>query len=609
MKIPFKRVAALMLLVSYSAFAVELDPIIVTATGTAQTVDESLASTTVITRADIERRQAVSLPEMLRGVPGLALTNNGGLGKTTSVFLRGTESDHVLVLIDGIRVGSVTLGTTAFQDLPIDQIERIEIVRGPRASLYGSDAIGGVIQIFTRKGTDELKPSFAVSGGTHDTYKVSGALSGGYDAGWFNLSVSHLDTEGFNACQGAPFPPGGGCFTFEPDDDGFRSTSGSARLGYRFDNGLEVEANFLHAEGHNEFDGTVFSGNEGDFLQQVLGGSVRYSPLSFWDTTVKAGRSRDESKIFFNGADVDTFDSERIQVTWQNDFSLYSDHLLTTGLDFYEDSVESTQAFAVDSRYNIAGFGQYQGRFENIDWIFGTRYDENEQFGGQVTGNVAMGYLLENGIRLSASWGSAFKAPTFNELYFPGFGNPQLDPEESWSAEVGIAGKHAGINWSINSYYTEIDELITFDSVTFSPMNIGKALIYGVELSASVRIIGWDIATNFSYIDHENREDGANKGNLLPRRPNETFQLDVDRSFGRFTVGTTVYAAGRRFDDIANNQRLGGFVIVDLRANVEVIADLFIEGRVTNLLNKEYETANMFNQDGSNFMIGLRYSP
>ena len=407
------------------------------------------------------------------------------------------------------------------------------------------------------KAVIELKPSFAVSGGTHSTYKVSGALSGGYEVGWFNLSVSHLTTEGFNACQGAPFPPGDGCFTFEPDDDGYRSTSGSARLGYRFDNSLEVEANFLHAEGQNEFDGTAFSGNEGDFLQQVLGGSVHYSPLFFWDTTIRAGRSRDESKVFFNGADVDTFDTERIQVTWQNNFSPHADHLLTAGLDFYEDSIESTQSFPVDSRYNIAEFGQYQGGFESFDWLFGARYDDNEQFGGQVAGNVALGYFLDNGVRLSASWGSAFKAPTFNELYFPGFGNSQLDPEESWSVEGRIAGKHAGVNWSINSYYTKIDELITFDSVTFSPVNIGKSEIYGVELSVTVRIMEWDFATNFSYIDHKNREDGANKGNLLPRRPNETFQLDVDRSFGRFSLGTTVYAAGRSFDEYSQPTTFG----------------------------------------------------
>lgn len=253
------------------------EPIIVTATRTARTVDETLASVTVITREEIERRQVQSAQEVLRGVPGLGIANTGGLGKTTSVFLRGTESDHVLVLIDGIRVGSATLGTTQFQLIPIDQIERIEIVRGPRASLYGSEAIGGVIQIFTRKGGGALRPQFRAGGGSHATYQLAGGISGG-DHGWFNLGASRIDTSGFNACSSTPAQRRG-CFTFEPDDDGYTNNAGSARLGYRFENGLELDARLLHAEGNNEFDGR--SVNEEGYVQQAVSGQIRFSPTAF----------------------------------------------------------------------------------------------------------------------------------------------------------------------------------------------------------------------------------------------------------------------------------------------------------------------------------------
>lgn len=466
--------------------ATELDQIIVTATRTARTADETLASVTVITREEIDRRQATSVQEVLRGVPGLGVANSGGLGKATSVFLRGTNSDHVLVLVDGIRIGSATLGTAAFQDIPIDQIERIEVVRGPRSSLYGSEAIGGMIQIFTRKGGGAFKPSFSAGGGSHTTYKLSGGVSGGDERGWYNVSASHLDTRGFNACNGLPFPPGGGCFTSEPDDDGYRNSAGSARAGYRFENGVELEGHLLHAEGKNEFDGSFV--NQSDFVQQAVSGKLRFSPVANWDVTLLGGRSLDESENFLNGASMSVFDTERVSASLQNDITLVVNHLLTVGFDYYNDLVDSSEAFAVTSRDDKAGFAQYQGAFDGHDVVLGIRRDDNEQFGGRTTGNVAWGYTFGPGLRLTAAWGTAFKAPTFNQLFFPGFGNPNLKPEDSESWEVGASGRIAKLRWSLNSYYTQIDDLIAFDATTFASANIAEAQILGLEASASTTL-------------------------------------------------------------------------------------------------------------------------
>jgi vitamin B12 transporter len=588
----------------------ELEPIIVTATRTAQTADEALASVTVITRDEIERRQVQSVQEVLRGVPGLQISNNGGLGKETSAFLRGTNSSHLLVLIDGIRVGSATLGKTALQLIPIDQVERIEIVRGPRASLYGSEAVGGVIQIFTRKGGGALRPRFSAGGGSHATYQLAGGISGGGDHGWFNLGASRIDTRGFNACSSTVAQPGG-CFTFEPDDDGYSNNAGSARFGYRFENGLDLDARLLQAEGHSEFDGSFE--NQGNFVQQVVSGQIRYSPAAFWDVTVLGGRSLDESETF--KADIpgkNVFDTERQSALLQNDFTLAPGHLLTVGLDYYNDLIESSEDFAETSRDNKAGFAQYQGYVTALDWVLGVRHDDNEQFGGEWTGNVGLGYSFGPPLRLTAGWGRAFKAPSFNDLFLPDFGDPNLDPETSQSAELGASGTIGPIGWSLNGYYTVLDDLITFRPDPTSRFgiraaNVDEARILGLEAVATTQVWGWDVAANLSLIDPENR--GTNKGNVLPRRAEQMFRLDLDRAFGRFTAGLTVYGVGRRFDDLANTRRLAGYVLVDLRAGVEVYKDLFLEGKIDNLLDKEYETADFFNQDDTTLFVTLRYQP
>ncbi|CAI8792359.1 TonB-dependent vitamin B12 receptor [Methylocaldum szegediense] len=587
-----------------------LDTITVTATRTERSVEESLASVTVIDRDEIERRQAQSVQDVLRGVPGLSVTNNGGLGKNTSVHLRGTESGHVLVLIDGVRAGSATSGAMAFQDIPIDQIERIEIVRGPRSSLYGSETIGGVIQIFTRKGGKGLRPYVSFGAGSHSMYKATGGISGGDDRVWYSLNGSRLETRGFNACAGRPFNlGGGGCFTRQPDDDGYRNTSGSARAGYRFDNGLEIEGNLLHAEGDNEFDGTTQ--NRSTFVQQMVGGSLRYSPLEFWTTSLRAGRTLDESDNFFDRQFSSSFNTQRVNVTWQNDFALAEGHLFTLGLDYYNDQVSGTTDYAVDSRDDKAGFAQYQLTMGGFDAVAGVRVDDNEQFGVQPTGNVALGYGFENGIRLTGSWGSAFKAPSFNELYFPGFGNPELAPENSESWEIGASGEIWNVAWALNGYHTEIEDLIATicGPARCFPENLNRARILGLEAQASTRIWGFDIAANVSLIDPENLSEGPDKGNRLPRRAQTMFRFDLDRAIGPVRVGTTVYGEGRRFDDAANTQRLAGYVTVDLRASVDLYRGLSVEGRVANLLNKHYQTARFYNQDDLNFFVTVRYAP
>jgi len=591
-----------------------LPDIIVTATRTEQEADKSLASVTVITREDIEKKQFLSVQGALLGVPGLNVTNTGGLGKDSSVFMRGTNADHVLVLIDGVRAGSATTGTMAFQDLPIDQIDRIEIVRGPRSSLYGSEAIGGVIQIFTRKGGGSgLKPFLTLGGGTYDTYHASAGIAGGNEQGWFNLSGAEIYTGGINACQGRPFSEGGGgCFTFEPDHDGYSNTSGSARAGWRFDNGVEIEGNLMQAAGSNEFDGSF--ANRSQTMQQVIGGKLRFSPLDYWKSTLRAGTTADMLNNYLGKVMVSRFDTRRITANWQNDISFAKDHLFSLGFDYYHDEVSSTEAYTATSRDDKAGFLQYQGLIKGHSLELAVRHDNNQQFGGKTTGNAAWGYSFGDPLRLSASYGTAFKAPSFNELYWPASpffsGNPNLRPESSQSVEVGAKGRLAELDWAVNGYYTKIDDMIVFDSTTLKPENIAKADIFGMETRLSAHLFGIDINANLSLVDPTNQESGPNQGNVLPRRAQQMFQLDLERRFfDKLRLGLTVNQEGRRYDDLANTVRLHGFATVGIRASYEVYQDVVLEGRAANLFNEHYQTANLYNQMGTNLLLSLSYRP
>lgn len=575
------------------------DEIVVTATRTSQTPDGALASTTVITRKDIERSQAVSVQDLLQGLPGVSIANNGGPGKATSVLLRGTNSDHVVVLIDGIKVGSATLGTASFQDFPVAQIERIEVVRGPLSSLYGSEAIGGVIQIFTRKGGGALTPSASVMLGSYNTRQVSANLSGGGENSWINLGLSQLETDGFNAKKGAAGAP-----PTEPDKDGYRNSSLNLRTGYRFNPGSEIDFHLLHAQGHNDFDGTP---NQGNFVQQAVGMSLKHQASERWSLILSAGQDQDNSDNLLNGAFFSRFNTRRNTLSWQNDLTLTPDHLFTLGLDRQEDNVSSTKLYTVTSRDNTGLFAQYQGRSGKQDFKLSMRRDNNSQFGAHTTGNAAWGRALMDDLRVTLAYGTAFKAPTFNQLYYPGFGNPNLNPERSRSLEAGLSGKVGSGRWSLNAFETRVVDLIGFDGTT-NPAN-ASARIRGLEAITSLRLADWDTRLNLILQDPENRSNTANQGKVLNRRAEQSLRLDLDRDFGPYRMGTTLRAEGRRYDNLANTTKLAGYGLVDLRAEYRLSKDLRLQARVENLLDKDYETVYLYNQPSRSLFVTLLYQP
>ncbi|HBC58117.1 MAG TPA: TonB-dependent vitamin B12 receptor [Gammaproteobacteria bacterium] len=602
--------AVLLLLTPQLAITNTLDPVIVTATRVAQTADDTLSSVTVISREQIVQQQAQSIQDLLRGVAGLDISNNGGLGKTSSLFLRGSESDHLLVLIDGIKVGSASLGTTPFQDIPIEQIERIEIVRGPRSSLYGSEAIGGVIQIFTRKGTGAFTPNASISAGRYDTYSASTGLSGGTHKSWFHWNISSVDSKGFNACDGVLFPVPKGCFTNEPDKDGYRNISQSARMGYRFSNGLELEIRGLHTEGDNDYDGSFV--NESDTTLQLLGSSIRFSPSDIWHLTVNAGRNLDRSKNYKNDnlqgrIFQNRFSSERDLYSWQNDISLTNTQMISIGADHQNDEVGGTTTYAVTSRDNNGVFGQYQGSFGIHEIQFSLRWDDNEQFGEHLTEGLSWGYHLQKNRRMTVSYGSAFKAPSFNELYFPGFGNAELDPETSHTLEWSLTTNTSWGKWSVHTYESRVDDLISFDLTTFAAANLDQARIRGIETIVMTTFKGWELNLDLTLLDPKIDSDDTNDGNLLPRRSRQSMRISANRAVGSYIFGATIISVGERYNDLANTERLGGYSIIDLRTEYLLANNWRLQVRIENLFDKKYETADLFNQSGRNFNVALRY--
>jgi vitamin B12 transporter len=588
----------------------ELSPVIVTATRTAITVDDALSSVSVLTREDIERLQPVSLVDLLQGLPGVTFAQAGGLGQQSSLFLRGTNSSHTLLLIDGVRVGTVSAGIPAFEQLPLDQIERIEVVRGPRSSLYGADALGGVIQIFTRHGARHggVTPSLRLGGGSRGYADAQFGLSGGDTHAWYNLSVGGQYTDGINACRVGAATAFAGCFADEPDADAYRNRNALANAGYRWGNGAELAATWLRSASHVEFDGAPY-GNQHDNAQQVAGARLSFDPLTTWKVTVAAGQSRDDQRTYNDGVFVRYSNSRRQQASWQNDVSLADTQLLTLGVDWQQEHLSSDTAYLGDRRRDTGGYAQYMGSFGRHEVQFSVRHDDNQQFGGHTTGAAAWGYAFERGLKVTASWGSAFHAPTFNDLYFPyGSGNPNLKPETSRSAELGLAQQQAHWHWALNAYQTTIDQLILLDANYF-PRNLSRARIRGLEAQLGTELGGWRLASYLTLQRPVNRDGGANDGHWLPRRPQRSARLDLDRRFGAFGVGASLLAAGARYDDLANARRLGGYATTDLRASYAFAPGWQLEGRLANVFDRRYETVYYFNQPGRSWYLTVRYTP
>lgn len=347
-------------------------------------------------------------------------------------------------------------------------------------------------------------------------------------------------------------------------------------------------------------------------MQQAVGGRVRYAPTDALKLTASVGSSSDFSDAYYDGAYVSTYDTRRKQGALQADIAAGAG-LFTVGFDWQRDAIASSDNYDADSRIDRAAFAQWQQSFGTQSVQASLRRNDNSQFGGKTTGSLLWGWDVAEHLRLTASYGTAFKAPTFNELYYPDFGNPLLGPETSSSAELGLRGSYGWGTWTLRAFQTRIDDLIAYDAALVDaahpfgqPNNIDRARIRGVEAGYDTELAGWTVRSALTWLQPE-ADGGINQGNWLPRRARQSGRIDADRSFGAFGVGASLFGSGKRFDDLANTERLAGYGLLDLRVSYAVTADWKVSLTANNVFDRQYETARWYAQPGRNYLLTLRY--
>ena len=567
-----------------------LDSIVVTATLGPKTRGESDSSVTVIDEQAIERLQPQTFDELLAGQPGIDITSNGSFGKNTSVYTRGTGSESTVFLVDGIRLRSATSGSAAWQYFPPQMVERVEIVRGSRSNLYGADAVGGVIQAFTHSAETGHEGWVQAGGGNFNTQEYVAGAAGTEGRMKYSLSASHLETDGTAIVEGG-------------EDKGFRNTSALASVAHQFDSGGEAGVVLMRAQGNTEFEG-----GDTDFAIQTLGFKLDTPISDYWRSRILLAESIDEQDTRDEFGDS-TFDTKTRSARWENQISV-GRHEYILGGELLVDEVDSTTDFDEPSRTNAAVFGQALLNFGPTDFQLSLRADDNEAFGREETGAIAMGVDMDRNHRVRVSYSTSFRAPTFNDLYFPNFGNADLQPETAGSVELGIGGNYARWFWDAAIYQTDADDLIVFvfRDGRFAPFNVNEARIRGIELSAGLELEEWTVQAGASVTDPRDRETD----NRIRRRSAKQFRVDLDRDFGRVSLGTTVKGQGYRYDDAENEERLAGFVTWDLRAKWEIDSHWTTNLTVDNVLDREYATAQRFDGTayiaaGRTAMLTIRY--
>ncbi|HSE11537.1 MAG TPA: TonB-dependent receptor [Rudaea sp.] len=594
----------------------QLQPTIeVTATRVAETVDASLADISVITRPDIDASHAPDLIELLRLQAGIDVVRGGGAGEQTSIFVRGTNSNHVLVLIDGVRVASANTGAFAFENLPLDAVERIEIVRGPRASYWGSDAIGGVIQIFTRK-LDA--PHVAASYGSYRSADGSVGIGQWSDAGGFSVQFGARHVGGFSAtnagiCNGPDDPY---CI-YNPDDNGYHNRDIVARGAYRV-GAQTLSATVFRNEGGVSFDNGGASSSSGGVgytttLDQAVGANLEGPLTPDWNQRLSLGTSREDLDT---PAFADSFRSTREQAAWVNDVTLSTTQHIVAGADYSHDRgvALDTSGFgpSYDASRNDSGvFAGWHAQSGMLNSELSGRYDDNSAFGGALSGSGAIGWKATDELRLTASYGNAFRAPTLNELYSPGYGgyyagNPQLDPERSRTAEIGLDWRIDAANrLGVRAFSTRVHDLIDFaGGSTFEAINVAHAQIDGAELTHGLHRGIWSLDSGLTLQNPRDTDTGAR----LLRRPREKFSSVLTAAPGeRASAGVEFVWSGKRAD--YGDTTLGAYALVNLRASYALDAAWQIGARLENLFDRDYELVHGYNTAGRSVYATVTWQP
>jgi len=560
---------------------------LVTASRIEESARDTLASVSIIDRTAIELSQAPDLLELLRLQTGIDIVRSGPAGSQTSLFMRGTNSNHTLVLIDGVRVNSTNTGSLAWENLPLAQIERIEIVRGPRASFYGADAIGGVIQIFTREANRVMG---RLSYGSFGSKEVSASVGYHQENSAFSMTADWRESDGFSAQNENGF-------AYDPDKDGFNTWNVSLRGRYDISEGSSLRYSLLYTDNENEFDQGI-----SDSQQRVLGLSWNFCANCDLQQSVNLGYTKDNlnTQTVYGAT---TLSSDHLSADWQGRLDL-GQQQLTFGVDFDTESGYNRDNYN-NSRNNIAAYTGLDINTDLGDGQFALRLDKSSDYGSNFSGSAAWGLALGENVKLIASYGTAYRAPTMNELYSPGFfglfaGNPNLDAESSNSVELALRWDISDRqNLDVSLFSTRIDDLIAFAGEDFQAININRAAIEGLEAEYSIQTEIWQFTVNGTLQNTEDKSTGAD----LLRRPQQKFSLVLDRRWDNGAwLGAEVFYSGKREDFGAT---LASYSLLNLRAGMPLGRNFRLEGRVENALNEFYQPAFGFNAADRAYFISI----
>lgn len=572
--------------------AAKLEPIVVTASRNAESLAETLRDVTVLRGDTLDRSGVTDLTSALQSVAGIEVVAQGA-GATPSIFVRGGNSNQVLILIDGQRMGSSFSGLSALQHVPISQIDRIEIVRGPAASLYGADAVSGVIQIFTRRGAGLAA---SVKLGVQSSSDVSARAGVSGNGGSFSMAAHHRESRGFNAIVDPSD------FSFNSDRDGYRFSGAQLAGSLALTSAVTLDASALVARGNVQYDGGAGFDDRIKSNVHNLGATLNVRASSSWDSKVSVGQSVDQSEFLssFPGKYKTTQD----QAAWQNNWRLSAQTRTWSVLEWRKEKISALDPFAIDSRRTTsAAFG---GEFSGtaLKATASVRVDDSSQYDSRATANVGFAYAVARDWRVIVNAGSSFKAPTFNDLYFPGFANPALAPEKGKNVEVALAWASDGNALKMVAYDNRVRDLIQFvcdASFNCAPQNVSRAEIRGATLVGSTRVSGLNIEGSLDLADPKD----VITHKQLARRAKLHGALKVSGKVFGVNGGLELIASGDRFDNASNTRRLAGYGTLNAYANYVVSPGITLGMRVDNAFDRDYQLSRGYSNGGRSAWLTL----
>ena len=585
------------------ALAEDSASITITATRTPIRVSDAVAEVNVIDRAALDRATGRTLAELLAQQPGLQMTSNGP-GKISGVFFRGLEARHTMLLVDGVRIFSATVGTPSLDNLPLEAIERIEIVRGPMAALYGNGAVGGVIQVLTRRGSKGFSANAKLSVGSNGYAQSAGGF--GLSDGSFDIAaqVQNTGTLGISATN-AKVPFG----SYNADRDGWRQNAGTARIGWQLREDWRVELFTLQSQARTGVDDGPGADAQARLATRSTSLALDGQVTPIWKTRLIASQASDVYDTLSSASAFATLGAivtQQRQFAWQQTVATPLGQVLGL-VDRLEEHVSRPgQPFAVSDRHIDGVALGLDGAAAGHVWQANLRRDRNSQFGGATTGALGWGWAFAPAWRVGASLGSSYVAPSFNQLYFPNFGSPTLQPEEGRHAELSLRYTVGAHSLRVAEFGNRYRGFITSGPL---PVNLPRATIRGSSVSYEGSWRDWTLAASLDHADPRNDTVGnANYGLQLPRRAKDIARLAADWQGSGFSAGATLGAFASRFDDAANKTRLGGYALLDLRADWVLAPGTRLGLKINNLGDKRYETALGYNQPRREVFVTLRWS-